>query len=119
MTSSATDTAPPPAPASPPPQLSPGGRTAVRVMLIVAAAALVVGVVASLSTLAWGVSTFRVIADSRPLPTTLRSVAVDTGSVPVAIRITSDRDAREPRADMRMVTSTSAGRNPVALQRRR
>ncbi len=115
MTSSATDTAPPPAPASPPPQLSPGGRTAVRVMLIVAAAALVVGVVASLSTLAWGVSTFRVIADSRPLPTTLRSVAVDTGSVPVAIRITSDRDAREPRVDMRMVTSTSAGSDPLSV----
>jgi hypothetical protein len=115
VTSFATDTAPPPAPASPPPPLSPGGRTAVRVMLIVAAAALVIGVVVSLSTFAWGVSTFRVIADSTPLPTTLRTVAVDTGSVPVAIRITSDRDAREPRIDMRMVNSTRAGSDPLSV----
>ncbi|HYJ56986.1 MAG TPA: DUF4097 family beta strand repeat-containing protein [Mycobacterium sp.] len=115
MTSFATDTAPPPIPASPPPPLSPGGRTAVRVTLIVAAAALVIGVVVSLSTFAWGVSTFRVIADSTPLPTTLRSVAVNTGSVPVAIRITSDRDAREPRVDMRMVNSTRAGSDPLSV----
>ena len=105
----------PPAPPAPPPPLSPGGRTAVRVMLVVAAAVLITGVVVSLTTLAWGVSSFRVVTDSQTLPSTLRSVAVDTGSVPVAIRITSDRDVREPRVDMRMVNSTRAGSDPLSV----
>jgi Toastrack DUF4097 len=106
---------PPPAPATPPPPLSPGGRTAVRVTLIVAAATLVVGAVVSLGTVAWGISSFRVITDTEPLPTAMRSLAVDTGSVPVAVRITTDREAREPRADLRMVNSTRAGANPLAV----
>jgi hypothetical protein len=106
---------PPPAPATPPPPLSPSGRTAVRVTLIVAAAVLVVGAVATLGTAAWGISSFRVIKDSKPLPTAMRSLVVDTGSVPVAVRITADRDAREPRADLRMVNSTRAGANPLVV----
>ncbi|GAB3241711.1 DUF4097 family beta strand repeat-containing protein [Mycolicibacterium hippocampi] len=110
-----TTLAPPPEPASPPPPLSPGGRTAVRAVLMIAAAVLVIGLVVTLSTLAWGVSTFRVITDSAALPATLRSVAIDTGSVPVAIRITSDREAREPRVDMRMVNSTRAGSDPLSV----
>jgi Putative adhesin len=105
---------PPPAPATPPP-LSPGGRTAVRVTLIVAAAALAVGAVVSLGTVAWGISSFRVITDTKPLPTAMRSLVVDTGRVPVAVRITTDREAREPRADLRMVNSTRAGANPLAV----
>ncbi|WP_137144479.1 DUF4097 family beta strand repeat-containing protein [Mycolicibacterium sp. CR10] len=115
MTTFATDTAPPPSPASPPPLLSPGGRTAVRAVLIIAAAVLVIGTVGSLATLAWGVSSFRVVTDSTALPTTVRSVAIDTGSVPVAVRITSDRDAQEPRVDMRMVNSTRAGSDPLSV----
>lgn len=115
MTIIATDTAPPPSPASPPPPLSPGGRTAVRAVLIIVAAVLVIGTVGSLATLAWGVSSFRVVTDSTSLPTTVRSVAIDTGSVPVAVRITSDRDAREPRVDMRMVNSIRAGSDPLSV----
>jgi hypothetical protein len=99
----------------PPPPLSPGGRTAVRVTLIVAAVVLVVGAVASLGTVAWGISSFRVITDSKPLPAAMRSLVVDTGSVPVAVRITTDRQVREPRADLRMVNSTRAGANPLAV----
>ena len=106
---------PPPAPATPPPPLSPSGRTAVRVTLIVAAAVLVVGAIVSLSVLAWGLASFRVITDSKPLPAAMRSLVVDTGSVPVAIRITTDRAAREPRADLRMVNNTRAGANPLAV----
>jgi hypothetical protein len=105
---------PPPAPAIPPP-LSPGGRTAARVTLIVAAVVLVVGALASLGTLAWGISSFRVVTDSKPLPAAMRSLVVDTGSVPVAIRITTDRQAREPHADLRMVNSTRAGANPLSV----
>ena len=106
---------PPPAPATPPPPLSPGGRTAFRIVLIAAAAVLVVGTLASLGTVAWGISSFRVITDSKPLPTAMRSLVVDTGSVPVAIRITTAREAREPRADLRMVNSTRAGANPLTV----
>ncbi len=106
---------PPPAPATPPPPLSPGGRTAVRVTLIVAAAVLVVGTIASLGTVAWGISSFRVITDTKALPAAMRELVVDTGSVPVAIRITTDREAREPRADLRMVNSTRANPNPLAV----
>ena len=106
---------PPPAPAEPPPPLSPGGRTAFRIALIAAAAVLVVGTLASLGTVAWGIASFRVITDSKPLPAGMRSVVVDTGSVPIAIRITTDREAREPRADLRMVNSTRAGANPLVV----
>jgi Putative adhesin len=106
---------PPPAPATPPPPLSPGGRTAIRISLIAAAAVLVVGTLVSLGVAAWGVASFRVITDTKPLPVAMRSVFVDTGSVPVAVRITTDREAREPRADLRMVNSTRAGANPLAV----
>jgi hypothetical protein len=106
---------PPPAPVTPPPPLSPGGRTAFRIALIAAAAVLVVGTLASLGTVAWGLASFRVITDSEPLPAGMRSVIVDTGSVPVAVRITADREVREPRADLRMVNSTRAGANPLVV----
>jgi hypothetical protein len=106
---------PPPAPATPPPPLSPGGRTAFRLSLIAAAAVLAVGTLASLGAVAWGIASFRVITDSKPLPVAMRSVFVDTGSVPVAVRITTDRKAREPRADLRMVNSTRAGANPLVV----
>lgn len=109
----------PPPPAEPvmqpPPPLSPGGRTGIRVALIVAAVVLVVGTVASLGGLAIGISSFRVITDSKPLPPTMRSLTVDTGSVPVAVRITTDREAREPRADLRLVNSTRAGEHPLMV----
>jgi hypothetical protein len=105
---------PPPAPATPPP-LSPGGRTAFRLALVAVAAVLVVGTLGSLGAAAWGVASFRVITDSKPLPVAMRSVFVDTGSVPMAVRITTDRAAREPRADLRMVNSTRAGANPLVV----
>jgi hypothetical protein len=103
------------APPTPPPPLSPGGRSTIRVVLIIAAVVLVIGTVASLGTLAWGVSTFRVVTDSVTLPTTLRSIAVDTGSVPVVVRITGDPKATEPRVDMTMVNSTRADSDPLAV----
>ncbi len=102
-------------PPTPPPAVSPGGRTAIRSLLIVTAAVLVVGTVASLGVTAWGVSSFRVVADSAALPATLRSVTIDTGSVPVIVRITTDREASTPRVDMRMVNSVRAGSDPLSV----
>lgn len=103
-----------PPPSSPPP-LSPGGRTAIRVLLIAAAAVLVLGSVATLGVAAWGLSTFRVVTDSRPLPPTMRSLIVDTGQLPVAVRITADPEATQPRADMRMINSARAGSHPLTV----
>lgn len=106
---------PPPAPPASPPPLTPAGRTAIRVLLIGAAAVLVLGGLGTLGVAAWGLSTFRVITDSKPLPSAMRSLVVDTGGLPVAVRITSDRAATEPRADMRMINSTRAGSQPLTV----
>jgi hypothetical protein len=103
-----------PPPTSPPP-LSPGRRTAIRVLLIAAAAVLVLGSVATLGVAAWGLSAFRMITDSKPLPPTMRSLIVDTGQLPVAVRITADPDAKQPRADMRMINSERAGSHPLTV----
>jgi hypothetical protein len=111
-----TLTPPPPAPAAaPPPPLSPGKRTAVRALLTAAAAVLVVGTVVTLGVMAFGVSGFRVITDSKPLPATMRALVVDAGSVPVAVRVTTDQTVRDPRADLRMVNSSGADANPLAV----
>lgn len=116
-----TTIAPPPptppvtAPPASPPPLSPGGRTAIRLMLVAVAAVLVLGSLGVLGAGAWGLSTFRVVTDTKPLPATMRSLAVDTGRLPMAVRITADRAATEPRADLRMVNSTRAGSRPLAV----
>ena len=107
--------APPSAPPASPPPLTPGGRTVIRVLFVAAAAVLVLGSVGALGVAAWGLSTFRVITDSKPLPSTMRSLVVDTGQLPVAVRITADRAATEPRADMRMINSTQAGSHPLTV----
>jgi hypothetical protein len=104
-----TTIAPPPPAPTPPPPLSPGGRTALRVAIVGAAALLVIGTVVALSVVSWGASTFRVVTDSQTLPAQLRTLTIDTGDVPIAVRVTTDRDAREPRVDLRMVRSTRSG----------
>ena len=93
---------PPPAPAAPPP-LSPGGRTAVRVLIVVAATVLLIGTVSSLGVAAFGLSALRVSNDTQPLPAAMRSLTVDTADSPTLIRIVADRDAREPRVDLRLI----------------
>jgi hypothetical protein len=111
-----TTIAPPPsAAATPPPPISPGGRTAFRVVLIAAAAVLVAASIATLGVAAWGLSTFRVSTDTKNLPAAMRSLAIDTGDVPVAIRITSDRAVTEPSAKLRLINSTRAGDHQLDL----
>ena len=98
---------PPPAPASsPPPQLSSGGRAAIRAVLIVAATVVVLGTAGLLTAAAIGVGTTRVITDSRVLPNSMRSLAIDTQDAGTAIRITADPKATQPRADLRLIGST-------------
>jgi hypothetical protein len=85
------------------------------VLLIAVAAVLVVGSLGTLGVAAWGLSSFRVITDSKPLPSAMRSLVIDTGRLPVAVRVTADRAATEPRADMRMINSTRAGSQPLTV----
>lgn len=103
-----TTIAPPP-PANVPPQLTPGGRTAFRLVLIAAATLLVAGSVASLGVAAWAVSTVRVVTDHEALPTTMRSLVIDTARIPIAIRIIADRETRDAAADLRLVNTTHSG----------
>lgn len=103
-----TTIAPPP-PVNPPPQLNPGGRTTFRIVLVAAAALLVAGAVASLGVTAWAVSNIRVVTDRQGLPATMRSLVIDTAQIPVAIRITADRETREAAADLRLVNTSRSG----------
>ncbi|UNB54475.1 hypothetical protein [Mycolicibacterium sp. YH-1] len=115
--------APPPPPAPPaappvsaaPPPLTPGGRTAVRVFLVIAASVVVVGTVLSLGATAWGVSMFRVVADETAFPSDTRSLVIDTGDVPAALRLRTDRDAREPRVSMRLLKSARSGERTLQV----
>ena len=100
----------PPPPATPtepaPPPLTPGGRTAVRIALVTVAAVAVAGTVAALALAGWATSAVRVVADTTKLPADLRTLTIDTGDVASAVRIVTDRDAREPTVSMRQVKST-------------
>lgn len=119
MTAAAPPPDAPPAastPASTPP-LTPGGRSAVRVLLTVAATVLIVGSVAALAVAAVGVSTFRVLADEKALPADLRSLVIDTGEVPAAVTLTTDRDATEPRVSLRLVNSVRSEDQSLAIDR--
>ena len=97
---------PPPVLDSPPPTKSGGVRTAMRVVLVVIAALVTLGALGSLGALAFGLSGSRVITDSQELPVGMRMLTMDTGDVPVALRVVTDVDADEPRIDLRVLTST-------------
>jgi hypothetical protein len=80
-----------------------------RAIIVVVAAVLVAGTVVSLGVTAWGLSGVRVVADEKSLPKDMRALIIDTGDIPAAVRLTTDRDAAEPRASMRIVNSPRGG----------
>jgi len=104
-----------PAPVDPPPSLTPGGRTAVRTLLVLAATSVLVVGLAGLGVLAWGVSSVRVVADHRVLPGDMDTLVIDTGSVPVAVRVDTGRDTREATADLRLATTSGSGRHRLVV----
>jgi Putative adhesin len=113
-----TTIAPPPLapPAEPaPPPLTPRARTALRAVLVAVAAVLVAGLVVFLGVAAWGVSAVRVVADTKNLPVDMTSLVVNTGDVASAVRITTDRDTREPTITMRQVRSTRSAVHSLAV----
>lgn len=103
--------------APPPPAPTPGGRTAIRAFLVIAASVVVVGSLVALGVSAWGLSNFRVVADETALPADTRSLVIDTREIPAALRITTDRDATEPRISMRLLHSSRAGEQALEVTR--
>jgi hypothetical protein len=87
----------------------------VRVFLVIAASVVVVGTVLSLGATAWGVSTFRVVADETALPADTRSLVIDTGDVAAAVRLVTDREAREPRVTMRLLKSARSAEHTLQV----
>jgi hypothetical protein len=108
-----TTIVPPPAPL--PPALSGGARTGIRVALVAVATLTVACTAISLAVLAFGVSAFRAITDTKQLPLTVRYVSIDTGEVPVLVRVTTDAAARGPRVDLRMLTSVREDTRPLIV----
>lgn len=102
---------PPPSPSAEPapPALTPGGRTTLRAIIVILAGVLVAGTVLSLGVTAWGVSALRVIADAKSLPKDMKSLIVDIGDIPAAVRLTTDRAATEPRVSMRILNAPRGG----------
>ena len=69
----------------PPPNLPSGGRSTIRVLLVLVASAVLLISLTGLGVAAWGVSNLRVVTDQQALPDDMRTLVVDTASVPVAI----------------------------------
>lgn len=91
---------------SPPPSLTGRQRTAMRVVLVIVGSLLALGSLVSLGVLASGLGGTRVVTDSKALPLGMQELAIDTGDVPVTIHLISDANAKEPRADLRLVTNS-------------
>lgn len=99
----------PPATPDAPPALTPRGRGVIRTVLVIAAVLLCLGAVGSVTAVAVGVGRTAVIADSAELPATMRALTVSTADVPMAVRITSDPQARTPRAELRFFSTVGSG----------
>jgi hypothetical protein len=87
----------------------------VRTALVVAAGVLTVGCVVALGTAAWGISAYRVAADEKILPSDLRSLTVDVGDVPAAVRLTTDPEATRATVSMRLINSARSGGHTLEL----
>lgn len=98
-----------------PPLQDGSGRTAIRTVIVIAAALLVLGGLAGLTVAAVGLGSTRVITESRALPTDLATLEVDTGALPVAIRVRTDQAVDEPRVDLRFVTMSNPDEHTLAV----
>ncbi|MCV7241144.1 hypothetical protein [Mycolicibacterium celeriflavum] len=87
-----------------PPIVSGGPRTAMRALLVAIAALVSGATLAGLGVLAFGIADSRIVTHTQALPADMQLLTIDTGEVPVAVRIVADDSATEPRVDLRMVT---------------
>lgn len=103
--------------AAAPPALTPGGRSAMRSLLVVTAIVVTLSAAAGIGGLAWGISSVRVAAETETLPADFSSLTIDTGNMPTAIRITSDRNVSEPRVRMRLLNTTKDDHQALQVTR--
>ncbi|MUL75695.1 DUF4097 family beta strand repeat-containing protein [Mycolicibacterium sp. CBMA 226] len=106
-----------PAEPSGPPALSPGGRSAIRSLLVVTALVVTLSAAAGIGGVAWGISSVRVAAETETLPADFNALTIDTGDLPTAIRITSDRNVHEPRVRMRLLNTSQDDRQALKVTR--
>ncbi|MUL49729.1 DUF4097 domain-containing protein [Mycobacterium sp. CBMA293] len=106
-----------PVEAATPPPLSPGGRSAIRTLLVVTALLVTAFAVIGVGGAAWGISSLRIAADTETLPADMKSLTIDTGTMTTAIRITSDRNVREPRVRMRLLNTAQNDRQALKVTR--
>ena len=100
-----------------PPVLTPGGRSAMRSLLVVTAIVVTLSAAAGIGGLAWGISSVRVAAETETLPADFSSLTIDTGNMPTAIRITSDRNVSEPRVRMRLLNTAKDDHQALQVTR--
>lgn len=91
-----------------------GRRTVFRVALVSIAASVSLAIVGALGVVAYGLGTSRVVAGSQVLPPDVRSLTIETGEVPVVVRLTTDDAAAAPRVDMRIFARSDRARLTVA-----
>lgn len=75
-----------------------------RSVVIVIAALVVLVAFGGLGAVSFALATSRVVTGTQNLPAGMRSLTVDTGGVPVPVRVISDPDSKQPRVDLRLVT---------------
>ncbi|MDT5159759.1 MAG: hypothetical protein QOC90_69 [Mycobacterium sp.] len=87
---------------------------ALRVVLVVIAALVSLCALGTLAALAVELGNNRIVTETRALPAAMRSLTIDTGDVPVALSLTTDVHATEPRVDLRILTRTDNTQLAVA-----
>lgn len=84
-----------------------------RGVLVAIAALVSLATVAVLGVLAFGLAGSRIVTHTQTLPADMQRLTIDTGDVPVAVRIATDDSANEPRVDLRMVTRADGSQPTV------
>ncbi|MGE2721104.1 hypothetical protein [Mycolicibacterium celeriflavum] len=77
-----------------------------RIALVVIATIVTVGAVGGLGVIALELAASRFVTETHALPGDVRSLAIDTGDVPVPLHIVTDVGAEVPRVDLRLITKT-------------
>lgn len=77
-----------------------------RVVLVFLAVLLSLGTLGVLGALAYGLSGLRLVTETEKLPYGVRLLTLDTGDIPLSVRLISDDDATEPRVNLRITANT-------------
>jgi len=86
----------------------PTRRTMIRTLLVVVALVVTFAGAVGIGGLAWGIGSLRIAAHTQVLPPGMQSLTIDAGATPLVIRLTADRDVREPQVRMRLLRTTQS-----------